>query len=104
MLSAEPNKITRPSPDRAATTDGQRTNLEEIAHVVESDGRSRREMGYVQPPEPRGLVSLDRFPLRRSNSVAAVPGVVRAFVWREEVECPGDQPAHLLKVPRARGA
>ena len=47
---------------------------------------------------------LERFPLRRSNSVAAMSGVVRAFVWGEEAECGGDQIADLLKVSRTRGA
>ena len=47
---------------------------------------------------------LERFPLRRSHSVAAMPGVVRAFVWSEEAERGRDQPANLLKVPRTRGA
>ena len=49
-------------------------------------------------------IGLERFPLRRSNAVAAVPGVVRAFVWGEEAERGRDQTADLLKVPRPRGA
>jgi hypothetical protein len=46
---------------------------------------------------------LERFPLRRSNAVTAVPGVVRAFVWREEVDRRGDQTADVLEVPWSRG-
>jgi len=47
---------------------------------------------------------LERFPLGRSNAVAAMPGVVRAFVWGEEAERGRDQTADVLKAPRTRGA
>ena len=50
---------------------------------------------------PRGL---ERFSLRRSNAVTAVLGVVRALVWREEGNRPGDQIADVPEVPRSRGA
>jgi hypothetical protein len=39
----------------------------------------------------------ERFPLGRSNSVAAVAGVVGAFVGRKETECGRDEVAHLLE-------
>ena len=46
---------------------------------------------------------LERFRLRRST-IAAVAGVVRAFVGREEVERDGDQAADLLEGARPGGA
>ena len=49
------------------------------------------------------IFRLERFPLRRSNAVAAVPGVVRAFVGGEEADRDRDQIADLLKAPRPRG-
>ena len=33
-----------------------------------------------------------------------MPGVVRAFVWREEGDRRGDEPAHVLEGARPRGA
>ena len=47
---------------------------------------------------------LERFPFRRSNPIAAMARVVRAFGWGEEAEGGGDEIADLLKVPRACGA
>ena len=47
---------------------------------------------------------LERFPLRRSNSVAAMPGVIGAFVGREELERSRNQAAHLVVGPRTCGA
>src|SRR6267142_4442253 len=45
--------------------------------------RARRKMSMSY--------SLERFPLGRSNSVAAVAGVVGAFVGRKETECGRDE-------------
>ena len=50
------------------------------------------------------MADLERFPLRRSNTVAAMPDVVGAFVGGEQVERHRDETADLLIAPRARGA
>ena len=56
-------------------------------------------------PEGRErFVRLERFPLRRSNTVSAVSGVVHAFAGREQAERDGHQLADLLKVSGTGGA
>jgi len=52
------------------------------------------EFVHVRPPT---IQKLERFPLGRSNSVAAVAGVVGAFVGGKETECGRDEVAHLLE-------
>jgi hypothetical protein len=42
------------------------------------------------------LLMLERFPLRRRNSVAAMPSVIGAFVGREQVERHGSKATDLV--------
>jgi hypothetical protein len=48
--------------------------------------------------------ALERFPLRRRNTVTAMPDVVGAFLAREEVEGHRDEAADLLVTTRTCGA
>ena len=48
--------------------------------------------------------ALERFPLRRSNSIAAVADVIPTFAWREQVEGDRDERQDLIEAARARGA
>src|SRR6185503_9775139 len=88
-----------------ATTPAGRLQMHILGAIAEFErGRIReRVMAGLQRARTQGK-RLERFPLRRSNAVAAVPGIVSAFVREEEAERRGDQAADLFKVPRTGGA
>ncbi len=54
--------------------------------------------------EAKSGPELERFSQRRSDTIAAVPDVVGALLWREQREGGGDQIANLVKGPGTRGA
>ena len=65
--------------------------------------RPLRRMAVTIRISEEETVSLERFRLRRST-IAAVAGVCRAFVGREELKRDDDEVTDLLEVARARVA
>src|SRR5262245_57418759 len=88
-----------------------RTNLLPMSPAVHSatlgPGRRTKNGPRTKAQEPRTLqyaksktaLSLERFPLRRSNSISAMARVVRAFVGCEQANSCRDQGADLIKGP-----
>lgn len=58
----------------------------------------------VSPDETLRKRRLERFPLRRSKSIAAMANIVGAFIVRKEAEGGGDERAHLLEAPWPGGS